>query len=357
MVMRLALLMLLFVSCAIKENEFSEINGIVPTSIEVKNYKAFDFNQNDFIGVVSKWRVFKEGFVLLNNNSIFFYRDNIEQPLIINNESNFELEGCTISDFTIENGILYLLCEAKGVLISYNLEERKILSTIDLGVDATRFEVFNEQIIIYQTPNTLNQDSTLNFQIFLFPLSDPSSKRKYFNYNSSPDNSFQFNVLAGDSFFKYDNKIFFSRMQNDSVFVFPDKEHGFSIKNLNFSTTDIDIGKFPSNLENLVVYPLSLSIDEKYLFFSFLKNGKYLQSVSNMESNKSVVVEEIVLANDKVKVPLIAQIFEGSVYLLITDESLIEYNPDGEFDGLFKKLKNYEKSFIFISFPISELGL
>lgn len=357
MVMRFTLLLLLIVSCAVKENEFSKINEIVPTSIEVKNYKALDFNQNDFIGVVSKWRVFKEGFVLLNNNSIFFYRDNIEQPLIINSESNFELEGCTISDFTIENGTLYLLCEAKGVLISYNLEERKIRTRIDLGVDASRFEVFNEQIIIYQTPNTLNQDSTFNFQIFLFPLSDPSSKRKYFYYNSSHDNSYEFNVLAGDSFFKYNNKIFFSRMQNDSVFVFSDKEPEFSIKNLNFSATDIDIGKFQSNLENLVIYPISSSIDEKFLFFSFLKNGKYFQSVSNMITNKSVVVEEIVLKNDKVKVPLIAQIFEGNVYLLITDESLIEYNLSGEFDGLFKKLKNYEKSFIFISFPISELGL
>ncbi|WP_075352367.1 hypothetical protein [Algoriphagus marinus] len=355
--MRYLLLLVLLFGCTISENKFSEINDLDPVSIEIKNYKIIDLDQTNFIGVVSKWRVFEDGFIFLNNNSIFYYSNNSEQPLIINSESDFELEGCIISDFTVENRILYMLCEAKGLLVSYDLKLKKVLNTIDLGIDATRFEIFKDQIIAYQTPNTLNQDSTLNFQIFLFPLSNLKEKSKYFNYKSSLDNSYQFNVLAGDSFFKYKDKVVFSRMQNDSLVVFRDQKAGFSIEKLNFTSAPIDNGNSQDKLEDLVFYPISISVDEDYRFFSLLKNGKYFQAVTNKTTNTSILVEEVILKTDKVKVPLIAQIFNGKVYLLVTDESFIEYNSSGEFNGLFQKLKNYENSFILVSFPISELGV
>jgi hypothetical protein len=172
---RIIILVLLpfVLSCSSPSIQEQVVSHLSPVSLEINQFDLVEFPHIPFSGVIDKWKIGESGFTILSKSTLYHYSDPDQEPMIFDSEVFLELQGCVISDFAIAGTKLYLLCEGKGIAHRFDLVTQTFETTLDLGVDASRLAVFQDRVFLYQPPNTLNRDTTLNFQLLTFPLGRP----------------------------------------------------------------------------------------------------------------------------------------------------------------------------------------
>ena len=350
-----AFLLLTFVlSCGSPSVQEQVVSKLSPVSLEVNQFDLVEFPHIPFSGVIDKWKIGESGFTILSKSSLYHYPDPNQEPLIFNSEVYLELQGCGISDFSISGTKLYLLCEGKGKAHRFDLVTKTFETTLDLGVDASRMTVVEDRVFLYQPPNTLNRDTTLNFQLLTYPLENPEKVKKFLSYPASPTDSYSFNVLTNQSLVSSENEMVFSRIGNDTLVRFNQEGEWVGTELLQVSPsgkeTEAGLGLDPEQ----TYFPLYLAQSKDWRWFSLVKNTSLQTLIHHLPSGKKTLLNKVILSNG-VELPFLGQEYNEELYLLLTEEAFIEFNSNETYPEPFLKLKNYETPFLFLRIPLSEL--
>lgn len=351
----ISLLLLSMVSCKQGSHSPQFVTSLPSQIFELNNYEVLEFSDIPFFGTTDQWKIGEEGFTFLVGSSVYHYPQSDAEPFIIDSDIYMELMGCNPRNFSISGNKLFILCDGKGTVHEFNLEERSYVASMDLKVDASRIEVLDDRIFLYQTPNTLNQDSSLNHQIFTFPLSNQEERKKYFPYPASMTNSYQFNLLVNQTFAIIGNEIMFSRMLNDSLVKFDNGGNLIGIERLHVLSEKIDAKVGVELDEEKLYFPLYLTQSEKWRFYSLIKDFNLKTLIHHLPTGKKLMIDKVRLSNG-IEFPFLGQVHRDYVYLLLTDEAFLEFNKKESYPEPFQKLQSYEIPFLFIRFPLDELA-
>lgn len=351
----LLVLLLFTIACSSEGDESKYVTELEPIEVNISDYEALDFVKNPAVGIIQKWRINDKGFFFLYPEGIYYFENPNSKPILINSDKILELQSCQIDDFAVEGDNLYLLCQGKGQLVEINLDSMTFSSIYDLGIDASRVEVLGSQVFLYQTSNTLNSDPSLNYELHSFKLNSPDKRVKFFAYESFDRGLNSVNVFTNESFTKYEDRIVFSRLLSDSLHFFGTQGElldteiisVISQKQEESSTLEIDPER--------VYYPLYLTANSSALLYSLIKDGDLLTTLESRLDGSKTVFRSLSLGAGDVRMPLIGQIFEDDVYLLLTDEALLEFNSEKLSTEPFISLQNYEKSFVLIRVSLGDL--
>ncbi|MGY6558135.1 MAG: hypothetical protein ACXIT9_02520 [Nitritalea sp.] len=348
------LLLLFLVSCTQTSRDQEIISDLSSQMINLSNFEVLEIQYIPFIGSIDQWNIGEKGFTFLVGSTLYHYPQSDTEPFVLDSDTYLELSGCTPRNFSISGNRIFILCDGKGIVHEFNLQEGSYVASMDLGVDASRIEVLQDRIYLYQTPNTLNQDPALNYQIFTFPLSNQDERKKYFPYSASTTNSYQFNILVNQAFANTGNELIFSRMLNDTLVKFDNAGNLIGAERLHVLSEEIDAQVEVEVDEEKLYFPLYLSQSPEWRFFSLIKNYSLQTLVHHLPTGKKILVDKVRLSDD-IQLPFLAQVYQDHVYLLFTDEAFIELNKNKSYPEPFQKLKSYEIPFLFIRFPLSEL--
>lgn len=351
----ISLVIILLVSCGRSSQESEYISMLPHQTLEITEFEMVEFAHIPFAGIIDQWKIGPNGFTLLSNSSLYHYANPDREPSILNSDLFLELQGCVISDFSIDGSKLYVLCEGKGRALRFDLDQMIYETTFDLGIDASTIEVFDERVFLYQTPNTLNRDSILNFQILTYPVSRPEKLDKYLWYPASETNSFAFNVLTNEPIASSEKEVIFTRMLNDTLIIFSSDGGLTRIELLNAQPQGVESQPELGLEQEQLYFPLYLFQAEDWRWYSVVKNGALLTLVQHLPSGKKTLVDKLKLSNG-VQLPFLGQMFENEIYLLLTEEAFIEFNPNKSYPEPFERLRNYEMPFVFLRIPLSELA-
>jgi hypothetical protein len=352
----IAFLLIIFISasCSRNDDTIIKVSSLSSQSIEIKEFELLEFSQIPFSGIIDQWKIGNEGFTILANSVIYHYTTPSSQPIVFNSEEFLELQGCIISDFAVSDGKLYTLCEGKGIALSFDLENRQYRETLDLQVDAAQVEIVGGRAFVYQTPNTLNQDPELNFQLLTFPVTSPNQLKKYLSYPASLSNSYEFNVLTNQALISTGNSVIFSRMLNDSIINLSPEGDWISTERLHVASPEADNQPSVSLEEDRLYFPLYMSQSKDWRLYTILKNGSFQTLVHHLPSGKKTLVDKLRLPNE-IQLPLLGQLHGKNVFVLLTEEAFMEFNQNESYPEPFQRLKNYEMPFVFLRIPLSEL--
>ena len=341
-------------SCGSPSLQEQVVSDLSPVSLEINQFDLIEFPHIPFSGVIDKWKIRESGFTILSKSTLYHYSDPDQEPMIFDSEVFLELQGCVISDFAIAGTKLYLLCEGKGTAHRFDLVTKTFETTLDLGVDASRLAVFQDRVFLYQPPNTLNRDTTLNFQLLTFPLDSPEKIQKYLSYPASPTDSYSFNVLTNQSLVNTENELIFSRIGNDTLIRFNRGGEWLGSELLQALPTGEELQAGVGLDPEQTYFPLYLSQSEDWRWYSLVKNSTLQTLIHHLKTGKKTLVNKVILSNG-VQLPFFGQEYNGEVYLLLTEEAFIEFNSNETYPEPFLKLKNYETPFLFLRVPLSEL--
>lgn len=341
-------------SCGSPSEQEQVVSNLSPVSLEINQFDLLEFSHIPFSGVIDKWKIGESGFTILSKSSLYHYSDPTQEPMVFNSEVFLELQGCVISDFSISDTKLYLLCEGKGIAHRFDLVTKEYEAALALGVDASRMAVFKDQVFLYQPPNTLNRDTTLNFQLLTFPIDSPEKIQKYLSYPASQTDSYSFNVLTNQSLVSTENEVIFSRMGNDTLIRFNQEGEWVGLDLLQVYPSGEEMKASVGLDPEQTYFPLYLAQSTDWRWYSLVKNSTLQTLIHHLPTGKKSLVNKVILSNG-VQLPFLGQEYKGEVYLLLTEEAFIEFNSNETYLEPFLKLKNYETPFLFLRVPLSEL--
>jgi hypothetical protein len=161
-------------------------------------------------------------------------------------------------------------------------------------------------------------------------------------------------VLTNQSLVSTENEVIFSRIGNDTLIRFNREGEWVGSELLQVlpsgEVMQAGVGLDPEQ----TYFPLYLSQSEDWRWYSLVKNSTLQTLIHHLPTGRKTLVNKVILSNG-VQLPFLGQEYKEDVYLLLTEEAFIEFNPNETYPEPFLKLKNYETPFLFLRVPLSEL--
>lgn len=334
-------------------------------SVELpQNHHIINFD-NDFRRV-EKWHIDQDYLYFISEKQLYVYNYEGELKFSLLNDSENSGNNCFVTDVKSNNNKIFLLCEDKGIVKVINKSSWDISNVIDIGVNGSAIEATEESLFVYQTSNTLNlEDKTKNYQLSIFDLEGNIIDR-FFPYEKSKDNSYQFSVAVVQTFSKFNDKVSFTRFMNDTIHYFNSKGDAISHNLLGFNSkqqeelTNQELMVEGNNMD-IAYYPVYFTFNDQYEAILYLKSLKLSLSLYDRKSNKNF---NISIFEDKIsnaRLMPVAKIYGNDLFLFISDESVIGMNEERFIDNKsilgenLNQLKQYEKYQILLHFDLNDL--
>ena len=259
-------------------------------------FVPLETNENCLIGEISNLKC--------NDNHIYILDERTISVFIFNKSGKFEKKICTIGkgpneylslmDFDIENDELYLLDVTQRKLLHYN-KNMEFVTSIMLQFQPIGFCLTNNGFLF----ETIDYSKSYNRFILTSRKGEIINKFLPTKYSQT-----KFNWGESNTFANTLPKTFFSIKFNDVIFELKNKDYEASY--------EIDFGskKIPAN-ENINNYNIfakdfpyecrkSFFVSSKYLFFTYINNGKFNYAWYNLMNNELVAGSVL---NDINKIP------------------------------------------------------
>jgi hypothetical protein len=354
-----ALMLSMAFSCVVK---FSNEDTPGVSSFEKmplpKNYQLILIDEVDNLKHPTKWKVEADFIYMLSQNSLFIYQ--------VNGEFLFEVQelGCIIKDFAVGGGSLFLLCEDKGIVKKYSNKSFDFIEEISLDFNPVALEATDSVLFFYQTPNTLNSDPELNYELLISDYQG-SILSRFYEYEDSPTQSFDFSVGVSSPFFKFGESISFSRFLNERIEYFAlngdfTKSEILDWSGYSGAHNEVTSREIIEPNNELVYFPVFYGYNDEIRLISFVQDLKLKLRV--IEDGKKGDLNFEYFMDDQTGAIFVPYVYlnKDYLYLLIPDEAFIEYNSELNFEDTnweipANQLLNYERFQILIRFTLADL--
>lgn len=345
------------------ENKKADNSPLISVDLP-QNHQIINLS-NDFRRV-GKWHTDNDYLYFISEKQLYVYDYEGDLVFSLLTEPQNTGNNCYVTDVKSNNDKIFILCEDRGIVKVINKSSWDISNTIDIGVKGSSIEATEESLFVYQTSNTLNlEDKSKNYQLSIFDL-EGNIINRFFPYEKSKDNSYQFSVAVVQTFSKFHDKVSFTRFMNDTVYYFNSKGDEISHNYLGFNSnqqeglTNQEMMVEGKN-KNIAYYPVYFTFNDQYEAILYLKSLKLNLSLYDKKSGRGYNISTFDDQISNARLIPAVKIYEDNLFVLISDEAVIGMNEERIINNKsllgknLNQLKNYEKYQILLRFNINDL--